>query len=191
MVRRARSIGNDPEPIEVILLNPDGTPLRRYEPTEGSAAEVGAAIAAGIRQLGRTTATPGPRAGGTGDRVTRQGCDEEVVTPVLVSPQLAAIAMAGRGFFRNAAAGLKVDPTSLQVDRTGLQWRARLRTGALCSRAANLRLYSSPSQNVTVLELIPEARRLIRTRAFVRRGVPAVGELAARLDRLERPNRGL
>ncbi len=188
MVGRWRNTDSDQESIEVILLNPDGTPLDRPQPTgDGSAdaADLSGIIADGIRRLGRTTATPGHRAGGTSGRVTRQGCDEEVVTPVLVSPELAAAAMAGRDFWSQSATGLSVDPTSLQIDRAGLHWRARLRTGPLCRRAANLRVYSSPSRNVTVLELVPEARRLIQTRAFVRRGVPAIGELAARLDRLQ------
>jgi hypothetical protein len=180
------------EPIEVILLNPDGTPLGTSAdrgpgglgPEDEPRPDIGATVAAGIRQLGRTTAAPGHRAGGTSDRVTRQGCDEEVVTPVHVSPDVAAVTMADRRFFSHSQSGLRVDTTSLKVDRYGLRWRATLRTGQIATRSANLRLYSSPSRNITVLELIPDARRLIRTRSFVRRGVPAVAELAARLGRL-------
>lgn len=180
--------------IEVILLNPDGTELgsdRRGagddvagHGTAESRPDLGAAVAAGLRQLGRTTATPGPRAGGTSDRVTRQGCDEEVVTPVLVPPALAARMVIERDFFRHPTVGLTVDPKSLERDRFGLRWRARLRTGHLSRRAANLRLYPSPSHNLTVLELIPVARRFLRTGSFVRRGVPAMSELAARLGQL-------
>lgn len=191
MVRRQKNQFTDrpPErdPLEVVLLNPDGTELVRPGQGHGDAVarpDLGAAVAAGIRQLGRTTAAPGPRVGGTADRVGRQGCDEEVVTPVLMPPDSAALTMVAADFFRLPAAGLTVDPASLEVDRGGLRWRARLRTGPLGRRRANLRLYPSPSRNLTVLELIPQSRRPFRTRSFVRWGVPAVGELAARLSRV-------
>lgn len=179
------------EPIEVILLNPDGSPLATFAERQAEQEprpDIGTTLAAGIRQLSQTTAAPGHRAGGDSDRGTRQGCDEEVVTPVLVSPDLAASAMADRRFFRQTPTGLEVDADSLQVDRGGLCWQATLRTGHLCTRTAKLRLSSSPSRNITVLELIPEDRRLIRTKSFVRRGVPAIGELASRLSLLSSPS---
>jgi hypothetical protein len=49
-------------------------------------------------------------------------------------------------------------------------------------RAAQLQVSASPSFNVTVLELIPATPRRTGNRSFLRVGLPAIEEIARRLE---------
>ena len=62
------------------------------------------------------------------------------------------------------------------MSRGWLSWSVRIRR-----RAATLRIGASPSGNLTVVELVPKARRIFFTGSFVRFGVPAVEEMCKRL----------
>ena len=62
-------------------------------------------------------------------------------------------------------------------------WSATLHTGRVARRAATLRLRPSPSNRLTLIELVPTRAPYYRTDAFVRVGVPAVRELCMRLGR--------
>jgi hypothetical protein len=78
---------------------------------------------------------------------------------------------------------LQVDRDSLAARHNELRWDARLRTMPWRRRAAHLRVYGSPSANVTVLTLSPLRPRKVATRAFLRRGMRAMTALRDQLDR--------
>ena len=81
---------------------------------------------------------------------------------------------------------VEVDRDSEQRANQQLSWDARLRTTPWSSRPARLRLYGSPSSNVTILTLTPRRSRRFGSGRFLRAGLSSmfalrdaiVGELA-------------
>ncbi len=49
-------------------------------------------------------------------------------------------------------------------------------------RRVRLRIYPTPSANLTILELLPERRWMPQTDRYLRRGVPAVSDLTDRIE---------
>ena len=126
------------------------------------------------------------RPGGYGDRRSRTGGREDVVTPVPVLPGPASRALHTGQLFDEPLPGLDVNVDSLTIGTDGSSWDATVTWGRLRrrSRSATLRAYPSRSANLTVLELVPLRRRLIHTRAFIRAGVPAIATLSCRINRV-------
>jgi len=119
-------------------------------------------------------AVAGPRLGYNPNRTDRKGSDEDVVTPVLLRPIEALSVSSGDNFF-------DPPPQRLRVDPSWQSWVVTLRTGWFATRKAALRIGSSASGNLTVVQLVPYRPRRFRTSAFVTAGVPAVKELCDRL----------
>lgn len=171
--------------IVVYVPGPDGEPVELPEPpTAGESLRVlGSRVGTRLEHVRDVHAATGQRLGPVTDRPDRRGASEEVLVPLLLDPARAAEAVLDGSLFESPLGQLWVIPESMCSDHRGLSWEARVRTGLFTRRAATLRLYPSPSANVTVLELIPDRPRLVRTRAFVRVGVGAMRELALRLSR--------
>ncbi len=124
--------------------------------------------------------TPGARLGQAVDEPRRSGFPEEILVTLHADPVTTAErALAGTAF--RSAPRLRVDRSTLRVRRNDVLWRCTLRIGPLRRRPAMVRLYGSPSANVTVLTLSPERPRRVATRRFLRVGLRAMTELRDRL----------
>lgn len=126
-------------------------------------------------------ARPGPRPGVDVARSSRQGGGTDVVRPVLVSPELACDLALSGAWFVDPVANLEIS-VSPGGDRY-LVWDAVVRVGWHRRCPATLHLLASPSMVVTVVELVPRRRLRRRRRRFVEAAVPAIDELAGRLER--------
>ncbi len=171
--------------VEVFVPGPDGEPLEVAEAAGAQEVlrELGTSLTQGLHQLGELHAAQGTRLGSSVDRATRDGSREDVMTPLLLDPSRAFAAIGHGTMFDPPLPLVDIDSASLEVDSRGVSWRAVVRTGRYRRRPATLRLYSSPSANLTVVELVPDKPRWIWTWSFVRAGVAAVDELADRLAR--------
>ncbi len=184
MARGAAGTGAETLPeIVVYVPGPDGEPVELAPPTTTADAlrDLTSRVGHRLEHVRELHAATGQRLGPTTDRPDRRGASEEVLVSLLIDPALAAEAVLDGRLFQDPLGRLDVVTGSICVDDRGLSWSAGVRTGWFTRRAATLRLYPSPSANVTVLELIPDRPRLLRTRAFVRVGVDAMRELALRL----------
>ena len=168
-----------PPPIEVFGIGPDGE-LVPLGPSENQPAKQGDLQELFYGPLYQ--AKPGVRPGGFADRPERNGGREDVVAPVPVDPIHALRALSGGGIFSQPISEVMVDVSSLKIDPRGLSWVVSVDCGRLGGRRqASLWAYSSPSSNLTVLELVPARPRLIFTNAFIDAGVRAVSTLSLRL----------
>jgi hypothetical protein len=68
------------------------------------------------------------------------------------------------------------------VDRYELSWQAVLRVSPWQKRSVRLRLYASPSLNVSVLSLVPPQQRSAAKSSFLRVGLKVMNQLRDRLD---------
>lgn len=143
-------------------------------------------VAVGIDHVRRFRARSGPRPGAiTQDR--RRGDDVEVVQTCHVRAA-ATEELVWTGRLRGLRiSGLAFSDEPHREGRSAFVWHARLRTGPFARRAATLHITATPSANLTVLELIPDRRRVFGTRRFVSRGVRSVEELATRIEALALP----
>jgi hypothetical protein len=138
----------------------------------------------GLDHARRFHARSGPRMGAIPAAVatTREGTKSEIIRPVLIDPWR-AWEVAGSGqLFAEPIPRLRIDQGPRPSQTTYPVWTASLRTGWMTRRAAQLQVSASPSFNVTVLELIPAARRRIGNRSFLRVGLPVIEEVARRLE---------
>ncbi len=186
MARHGTGVGDETLPESVVYVpGPDGEPVELPPPPTATETLRGISSRVGhhLEHLREFHAASGQRMGPSTDRPDRRGACEEVLVPLLLDPARAAAAAADGSLFSAPLGRLQVSPATLCADDRGLSWAAGVRTGWFTRRAATLRMYPSPSANVTVLELIPDRPRLLRTRAFVRAGVESMRELATRLSR--------
>ncbi len=176
---------DDLPPIEIFGIDSDGelAPLAKGVVVEADVwRNLGEAAVKKAHQAGNVKARPGPRIGGTADRVDRDGGREDIVVPVPLKPHVAGPMLTTPDFFARPVPRLAVDPASLEVDHRGYTWRADVRCWRLArSRPATLRAYPSPSGNLTILELVPLRPGRIPTSSFIRAGVKAVNTLGMRL----------
>jgi hypothetical protein len=125
--------------------------------------------------------TPPPATYTTGHRY---GCFEEILVTFVGHPRESVPDVVPGTVFQAERRRLRVDPTSLYVEDNELRWAATLRTHRWWwRRRATLRMFGSPSTNVTVLTLTPTRPHRLATRAFVRQGRRAMTELRDRIDR--------
>jgi len=143
------------------------------------------ALHGGIDHARQFHAKAGPRMGShptTTVATTREGTKAEIIRPVLLDPWQ-AWEVAGSGqLFADPIPRLTIDRAPKPPHSTYPTWTASLRTGWVKHRAAQLQVSASPSFNVTVLELIPATPRRTGNRSFLRVGLPAIEELARRLE---------
>ena len=174
--------------VRVVLLGDDGEELPPG-PGVGSAdrhvlRETGQWLTEQVEHAREFHASPGPRLGPAEDTTQRRGTSEEVLIPLAIPPRT-ALALATEGQVLHEPLGALViepDPARHRAAETGRRsWSATLHTGRVARRAATLRLRPSPSNRLTLIELVPTRAPHFRTDAFVRAGVPAVRELGTRL----------
>ena len=125
----------------------------------------------------------GPRfVQGTG-RPTRAGYRDEIIVTAAARPASAVAVAVGSPWLSPPTAGLAIDESSLTSRRYELTWDALMTLRPWHRRRVRLRLYASPSLNVTVLALTPVASRQAARRRFLRVGNRAMNDLRDRLDR--------
>ncbi len=124
----------------------------------------------------------GPRpVQGTG-RPGRPGFRDEIVVTARSSPERAVVTAVRSNLFSPPIERLTVDETSVASRRYELTWEARLAVWPWQRRRVRLRLYASPSLNVTVLALSPVKLRGTARRHFLTVGNRVMNELRDRLD---------
>lgn len=116
----------------------------------------------------------------------RKGAGDDIIHAVRADPAVAISAMLAGGPLRPPIGGLRVAPASLVADHRGLTWLAWVRPrGSARRRRVRLRVYPSPSTNVTFIELIPDRPRRRRSAAFIRTGARIAESLGNRLLTLD------
>lgn len=129
-----------------------------------------------------TNLVPGMRVGQTLDVPRRTGFHEEILVTLHADPIDSIQTALGSAALQSAAPRLQVDLGTLLARRNELRWTARLRTAPWHRRSAHLRIYGSPSANVTVLTLSPLRPHRVATRSFLRAGMRAMTVLRDHLD---------
>jgi hypothetical protein len=174
--------GDEPD-LVIWFPGPDGEPIERLPPrsTEEVLRDAYHTVKPKLDQVRERGPTRGFRPGGFADRPARTGVRGEVVTSLLVRPARALGIAEDGGLFDPPLSGVRIDERSALPGGPGLVWPVTVRTGLLTRTRATLRLQSSPSANLTVLELLPTRLSRWRERSFVRVGVAAVDQLAGRL----------
>ena len=150
--------------------------------------QCGELVRDGIEHARDFQARPGRRPGAApvlaGTTSNRAGGDTDIVRPVLVSPRFASeFAITGR-LFAEPVPYLSISPCA-DAERRFLIWDGVLDCAGH-RRSVTFHLLASPSNVVTVLELVP-CRRLRRQRQrFIDDGVAAVEVIARRLQHAAR-----
>lgn len=119
-----------------------------------------------------------------GDMVDQRraaGCLEEIQVSVLAHPVDAVEYIADHELL-DGIGSLVVDPSSEERADKQIAWNAGLRTTPWSQRAARLRLYGSPSANVTVITLTPCRSRRFGVRLFLRSGLRVLFELQEQVE---------
>jgi hypothetical protein len=124
----------------------------------------------------------GPRpVQGTG-RPAKTGYRDEIVVTARSGPERAVAVAVRPGLFSPPVSRLIVDESSITSRRYELAWDARIALWPWQRRPVRLRLYASPSLNVTVLSLSPPKAKAAARRRFLRVGNRVMNELRDRLD---------
>ena len=127
---------------------------------------------------------------GTG-RPGRPGYRDEILVTLRANPVLAVTEAVNGDLFVPPIDRLTVDDTSLEVSRYELSWQAVLRVFPWQKRRVQVRLYASPSLNVSVLSLVPPQQRSAARSSFLRVGVKTMNQLRDRIDeRVDRNSAG-
>lgn len=112
----------------------------------------------------------------------RKGAGDDIIHAVRADPVAAITAMLGGGPLNPPIPGLRVALATKVTDHRGVTWTASVRPAfSIRRRRARLRVYPSPSTNVTFIELIPDRPRRRRSGGFVRAGVRISEALGNRL----------
>jgi hypothetical protein len=116
-----------------------------------------------------------------GERAVRLGNAEEILITLPSNP-FAAMDVARAGdVFTPPIPSLRVDLGSRRDGDFEVSWQAALRAPLLW-RKVSLRIYASPSLNVTVMTIVPDKARKISSRWFVHMGLKAARQLAQQIE---------
>jgi len=118
---------------------------------------------------------------GTG-RPGRPGYRDEILVTLRTGPVVAVTEALRGDLFSPPIARLHIDESTREVSRYELNWQAMLRVSPWQKRRVRLRLYASPSLNVSVLSLLPPQQRSSARRRFLRIGLRTMNELRDRID---------
>jgi len=116
-----------------------------------------------------------------GQRAVRLGNAEEILITLASNPFAAMDVARTDVAFTPAIPGLRVDLGSRRDGDFEVSWEAALRAPVRW-RKVSLRLYASPSLNVTVMTIVPDKARTISSRWFVRLGLRAARQLASQIE---------
>jgi hypothetical protein len=116
-----------------------------------------------------------------GERAVRLGNAEEILITLPTNPFAAMdVARSGKPF-APAIPGLRVALDSRSDGDFEVSWNGALRA-PIRWRKVSLRLYASPSLNVTVMTIVPDKARKISSRSFVRVGLRVARQLAREIE---------
>jgi hypothetical protein len=118
-----------------------------------------------------------------GERAVRLGHAEEILITLASKPFEAMDVARLGGVFDPPIRGLRVDLDSRRDGDFEVSWNAALHTAPLRWRAASLRLYASPSLNVTVITIVPNKARKVSSRLFVHFGLRAARQFGGAIER--------
>ncbi|MGI9643705.1 MAG: hypothetical protein ACR2O6_00165 [Ilumatobacteraceae bacterium] len=175
-----------PPEIVMFFLGPDGEPVEPEAPgSQRTLSEIYRSWRASLddeREHGEfhRRRPPDRKVQGIG-RPGRTGYRDEIVVTLRADPMQAVTEAVGGDLFDPPITRLEIDPGSLQSSRYELSWRATIRVGTR-RRAARVRLYASPSLNVSVLSLLPARPRSIARTGFLRVGLRVMNQLRDRID---------
>jgi len=113
-----------------------------------------------------------------------RGDGHEVVQTCRVRPRLLESVVLGGELFSPPFERLEALDSPLRAGRADYVWTVRLRTGLVFTRVGTLHMSSTPSENLTVIELTPARRSRLGARRFVFRGISCVQEVARRVELL-------
>jgi hypothetical protein len=116
-----------------------------------------------------------------GERAVRLGNAEEILITLPTNPFAAMdVARSGKPFAPSIP-GLRVALDSRSDGDFEVSWDCALRA-PIRWRKVSLRLYASPSLNVTVMTIVPDKARKISSRSFVRVGLRVARQLARKIE---------
>ncbi len=188
MDRRRHRRADEAEPeIVMFLLGPDGAIVDPESDVSAhrSLADVRRAWLAALEaeRGSHSVRDPlGPRQVQGMGRPARAGYRDEIVVTAGARPERAVEAAVRSPQFPPPIRRLDVDGASITSRRYELAWDARIALWPWQHRRVQLRLFASPSLNVTVLALSPVKARLVARRRFVRVGNRVMNEVSHRLD---------
>lgn len=116
------------------------------------------------------------------DQNRSAGCREEIQVTMLVHPSVATELICD-GALLATADRLVVDASSERRSSNQLTWDVEVRTRPWSSRRSRLRLYGSPSSNVTVMTLTPVRSRRRGARRFVTVGLATLTGMGDAVER--------
>lgn len=137
------------------------------------------AIAEWHRQY--VTAAPPARAVGF-ERRSRSGHAEEIQLTLRSRPAVAQPTASEMDDLDSTARRLRVDANTLRRNERELSWDAVLRAPIWRRRRATLKLFASPSSNVSVLTLVPTKPHRVARRHFLRTGIRALENVCRLID---------
>ncbi len=116
-----------------------------------------------------------------GERAVRLGNAEEILITLPTNPfEAMDVARSGQPFTAPIP-GLRVILESRRDGDFEVSWKGALRA-PIRWRKVSLRLYASPSLNVTVMTIVPDKARKISSRSFVRVGLRVARQLARQIE---------
>lgn len=143
----------------------------------------GQTVRVGLAHLGDYQARPGPRPGVRPLATSaRRGGRTDIVRPMLVHPALAVRLVCDGGLFERPVPHLRLPERDDSAERH-LVWPVTIVDLRPRNVPAHLHLLASPSMVVSVLELIPSRRLRFGRGPYLAAAVPAVDELARRIER--------
>ncbi|MBT4985784.1 MAG: hypothetical protein HOM89_14215 [Ilumatobacter sp.] len=180
MWKRPTSDQVDPDPVEITMFVTSfeaPAPAPVPEPNPDVEGDEHTALAADPVLLRRQGTGTWPN----GERAVRLGHAEEILITLPSNPFRAMdVARTGRPFVPPIR-GLRVALDSRRDGDFEVSWNGALRA-PIRWRNVSLRLYASPSLNVTVLTIVPDKARRISSRSFVRVGLRVARELAGQIE---------
>lgn len=209
--RRHRDDGPATLPIVVIDLGPNDSPARDAdgEPggreggreqapgsrpsVRGLSGYVDPHITQAVQDWHRRFIPPATIARPVGfEPVRRTGHPEEILVTLRSRPTVAREIAAAVPVFESGLRRLRVDPATIRRGQRELSWDAVLRAPLWRRRRATLKLFASPSSNVSVLTLTPKRPRRAARSGFIRAGVRALHDICERIDTVaeSRPGAG-
>lgn len=115
-----------------------------------------------------------------GERAVRLGNAEEILITLPTNPFAAMDAARSAMLDMAEIPRLRIDRDSQRSGEFEVQWSAALRA-PIRWRKVSLRLYASPSLNVTVMTIVPVKARKISSHWFVRNGLRTAREFGRRV----------
>jgi hypothetical protein len=164
----------DSDPIEIAMFV---TSVEVPERERGADDHVHPAVSVDPALLPRQSTATWPN----GERAVRLGNAEEILITLPTNPLRAMdVARTGRPFVP-LIPGLRVFLDSRRDGDFEVAWKGALRA-PIRWRNVSLRLYASPSLNVTVMTIVPDKARKISSRSFVRVGLRVARQFARQVE---------